>query len=143
MSDIENEGAAALEVDASEQTGQDQEGKTEDELILDRHKALLDGIRTKHDEIVVFLAPRGFEQVGLVVISAPSNPKIFQNFVNLISKDSTDKAVATENFALSSVVHPDRETAKSIFKKKPAFALKVAARAQELAGSDTKELGKD
>lgn len=118
-------------------------GKTEDELILEKHKGLLDPIRAKYDEIAVFVPPRGFESVGLVVVAAPLNPKVFQNFVNLVSKDSTDKAVATENFALISIVHPDRETAKAIFKKKPAFALKVCGRAQELAGSDAKELGKD
>lgn len=136
MDDIENEGAAAPDASA-------QDGKTEDELLIDKHKALLDPIRAKYDEISIFVAPKGFEQVGLVVVAAPLNPKSFQNFVNLVSKDSTDKAVATENFALVCIVHPDRETAKAIFKKKPAFALKVAGRAQELAGSDTKELGKD
>lgn len=121
--------------------GQEQEPKTEDELTLERHQVLLDGLRAKYDEIAIFQAPKGFD--GLVVIAAPKNPKVFQSFVNQVSKENVDKAVATENFALSCVVHPDRESVKAIFVKKPAFALKVAGRAQELAGSDTKELGKD
>ena len=109
---------------------------------MDQHKALLDPIRAKYDEIAMFLPPRGFEHVGLIVVAAHANPKVYQNFVNQVSKESTDKAVATENFALSCVVHPDRETAKAIFKKKPALGLKISVRAQELAGSDSKELGK-
>jgi len=125
-----------------EEGTQDQAGKTEDELILDQHEALLAPLRAKYDELAYFMPPRGFEQVGLVVVAAHPNPKVYQNFVNQVSKDSTDKAVATENFALNCVVHPDRETAKAIFKKKPALGLKISVRAQELAGSDSKELGK-
>jgi hypothetical protein len=138
---MENEEIGASDAPVDEGT-QDQAGKTEDELIMDQHKTLLEPLRAKYDDIAIFMPPRGFEQVGLIVVAAHPNPKVYQNFVNQVSKDSTDKAVATENFALNCVVHPDRETAKAIFKKKPALGLKISVRAQELAGSDSKELGK-
>lgn len=137
MDEIEQDGGFALEVNEQD------EPKSEDELTLDRHKDLLDKIREKHDEIAIYLAPKGFESVGIVVIAAPLNPKIAQGFVNQISKDGVDKAVAAENFAINCVVYPDRATVKNIFIKKPFFATKIVGRAQELAGGDVKELGKD
>jgi hypothetical protein len=139
MNDDENGASNA----PGDEEKQDQDGKTNDELLIDKHEALLAPFRAKYDEIALFVPPKGFEHVGLIVVAAPLNPKVFQNFVNQVSKDTTDKAVASENFALTCVVHPDRETAKSIFKKKPATALKICGRAQELAGADAKELGKD
>lgn len=139
MSENHDEGAVAPDEETEEAAEGEQ--KTEEDLILDRHKVLLDGLRGKYDEIAIFVAPKPFE--GLVVVAAPKNPKTYQTYVNSLAKDSIDKAVAMENFALSCVVHPSREDTKAIFVKRPAFAMKISGRAQELAGSDAKELGKD
>jgi hypothetical protein len=98
-----------------------------------------------HGEIGAWPTPGN----GLVVVAAPKNPKTYQNLVNALQDDKIDKAVELEKFALNCVVYPvtaegkpDRAAVKRIFAAKPAFALKVAGRAQELAGSDIVELGK-
>jgi hypothetical protein len=95
--------------------------------------------REDHGEIAYYNVP-GF---GLVIVAAPENEKEYDSLVNRLQDDKQDKAVAMRSFALACVVHPDRETAKKIFKKKAAFALKVAARGQELAGGEIQEQGKD
>lgn len=132
MDEIEQDGGFALEVNEQD------EPKSEDELTLDRHKDLLDKIREKHDEIAIYLAPKGFESVGIVVIAAPLNPKIAQGFVNQISKDGVDKAVAAENFAINCVVYPDRATVKNIFIKKPFSLPKSSAGPRNWPGATLK-----
>lgn len=81
---------------------------------------------------------------GLVAVAAPKNPKDFHKLVNDLKNDKTDSAIALERFAIVCVVEPtDRAEVKEIFRARPAFALKAAAKAQELAGADVEELGKD
>ncbi len=116
------------------------EGQREEAKLLADNAEIIEQARAKHEEIAIFKAPSGFE--GIVIIGAPTNPKTYQNYVNQLAKNETDKAVETVNFALACTFHPDRATAKTMYAKRGAFALKVSAKAQELAGSETKELGK-
>ena len=103
------------------------------------HEEVLAPLRAEHGDIAHWDVP-GF---GLVVAASPENPGEYHRLVNDLKDDKKDAAVALETFALACIVHPDREAAKKIFKKKPAFAVKVAKRGQELCGSDIEELGKD
>jgi hypothetical protein len=137
MNEIENEGAAAPDVATFDD---ELVQKTEEELVLEQHKELIDKARAKFGDIAIFSAPRGFS--GIVILAAPQNSKLYDTFVNQLADDKIDKAVASRNFALSCTVHPDRDTLKKIFDKQPAFALKLVGRATELAGSEAKELGK-
>lgn len=109
--------------------------------LMKDNAGVIEEMRAKYEEIAIFKAPKGFD--GIVIVAAPVNPKTYQNFVNNLASDKTDKAVETMNFAIQCTVHPDRLTVKAMYAKRGPFGLKVAARAQELAGSDTKELGKD
>ena len=118
-----------------------EEDMTPEERLRSENADIIAKAESEHDEIAIYQAPKGFS--GIVIVAAPSNPKTFQNFVNQVAKPETDKAVETQNFALNCVVHPDRNAMKAMFAKRPAFALKIAGRAQELCGSETKELGKD
>jgi hypothetical protein len=113
----------------------------EKKLLAD-HADVIEEMRGKYDEIAIFKAPKGFE--GIVIVATPANPKTFQNYVNNLGSDKTDKAVETVNFAVQCTVFPrERTDVKAMYTKRGAFALKVAGRAQELCGSETKELGKD
>jgi len=103
------------------------------------HESVLAPLRAKHGEIASWDVP-GF---GLVVAAVPENSKEYHRLVNDLKNPKLDAAVAMENFALACIVHPSREQAKAIFKARPAFALKVCGRGQELCGSDIEELGKD
>lgn len=102
------------------------------------HEAILAPLREKHGEIAYWDVP-GF---GLVVAAAPDSEKEYDRLVNELNNAEIDKAVSLRTFALACVVYPDREQARTIFKRKPAFATKVAARGQKLCGSDIEELGK-
>lgn len=117
------------------------EGLSAEEQLLADNAAIIDEMRSKYDDIAIYPAPKGFD--GVVIIAPPANPKVFQNFANNLNSGKADVAVETINFALACVVHPDRATAKAIFAKKVPFAFKLASRAQELAGGEAKELGKD
>ncbi len=101
--------------------------------------AVLAKLREKHGEIASWKVPGH----GLVVAANPENAAEYDRLVNTLKKDDADASAALRTFALQCVVHPDREAAKAIFKAKPAFALKVAARGQQLAGAGIEELGKD
>lgn len=109
--------------------------------LLADNAAIIEEMRSKHDEIAIFPAPRGFD--GVIIVAAPS-PKALQNYVNSVADPKLDKAVETWNFALQSVVHPaDKATVRAMFAKKGMLPYKIAARAQVLAGSEIEELGKD
>lgn len=108
------------------------------------HESLLEQLRQEHGEVAGWVAEGQF-----VAIAGPKNPNSYKKLVNTLKNDKADGATALETFALECVVYPakadgtpDREAVKKIFGKKPAFALSVAARAQQLAGSDIEELGK-
>jgi hypothetical protein len=109
--------------------------------LLAEHAAVIEEMRGKYEEIEIYPAPKGFS--GIVIIAAPTNPKTFQNLVNQLAKENTDKAVELVNFALTCTVFPkEREVVKSMYAKRGAFALKMASVGQELCGSETKALGK-
>lgn len=111
----------------------------EQQLLAD-NAAIIDEMRSKHDEIAIFPAPKGFD--GVIIVAAPA-PKALQNYVNGVANEKLDKAVETWNFALSSVVHPERAIVRAMFAKKGMLPYKIAARAQVLAGAEIEELGKD
>jgi hypothetical protein len=103
---------------------------------------VIEEMRGKYEDIEIYPAPKGFS--GIVIIAAPTNPKTFQNLVNQLAKENTDKAVELVNFAMTCTVFPkERESVKAMYAKRGAFALKMAAVGQELCGSETKALGKD
>lgn len=106
---------------------------------MDERDELLAKYREERGEIAWYDVPR----FGLVIVAAPENEKEYDVLVNRLADDKHDKAVAMRSFALACVCYPDRETAKQIFKAKPAFALKVGARGQQLAGAEIEEQGKD
>ena len=106
---------------------------------MSEKEELLAKAREEHGEIAWY----DLKHLGIVIIAAPANAEEYDSLVNRLANDKADKALAMRNFALACVVHPDRETAKKIFKAKPAFALKVGARGQELAGGEIEEQGKD
>lgn len=137
----ENTGLDGVVAEASE-TEDELEQKTEEEVTLEKYKDVIDRARAKFGDIGIFMAPKGFEEHGIFIVAAPQNPKLYDAYVNELADDKKDKSVASKGFANSCSVYPEREVRAAIFKKYPAFALKVAGRAQELAGSDVKELGK-
>lgn len=106
---------------------------------MSEREAILAKLSEEHGDIASFDVP-GF---GLVVLAVPDNDAEYNDLVNRLADTNADKAVAMRNFALACVVHPDRDTAKRIFKKRPAFALACCKRGQQLCGSEIKELGKD
>lgn len=117
----------------------DLEQQTDEEFFA-CHEALIEELRGKHERIAFFRAS-GFQE--LIAVVSPSNPKVYHAFLNQLSKDTSDKAGELLKFALACVASPDYPTAKTIFNKQPGLFSKVAARAQDLAGGDAKELGKD
>lgn len=132
-------GTTATEI--QETAGLSDEQIAENKLMSDNAE-VIEEMRGKYEDIAIYKAPKGFD--GIVIIAAPANPKTFQNFVNNVANEKTDKAVETVNFAIQCTVFPrDRNEVKAMYAKRGAFALKVAGRAQELCGSETKELGKD
>jgi hypothetical protein len=130
MNDVENGASNAPQDEGSQ-----------DQDLLGKHAELIAQLRDKYDEIAVYAAPARFG--GIIVASVPENPRVTEAFINAANDSKVDKAVAMRNYALSSVVHPDREAATEIFKKKPFLPSRIAARVSEMAGADAKELGKD
>jgi len=112
-----------------------------EEDLPEETKQVVSELRGRHKKIAVFYD----EDFGLVVVakqkgaSAEAN---YQRFVNELQDPEVDKALAMKTYALACTVYPARDQAKRIFEDNPAFALKVAGRAQKLAGSGVKELGK-
>lgn len=117
--------------------------RNESDDLLEKNKEIIDKFRAKFDgDIAIWPAPKGFE--GVIVAAAPENSKIYENLVNKLNNPKgSDTSFELIQFATACVVHPDRETVKAIFKKKPGLALKIANRCQELAGVEIEELGKD
>lgn len=104
------------------------------------HEAVLAPLRAKHGDVAYWDVP-GF---GLVVAAAPGNPAEYDRLVNTLKKDDADAAAALRTFATQCLVRPSDHAAKTqLFRKYPAFALKVAARGQQICGSGIEELGKD
>lgn len=127
MSENETPGAEARPV--SEQTAAE---------AFECNKELIDKLREKHGEIEVVFQ-RGY---GIVVVATPPK-KDFRVFQDAINNDKISNTIAAESLALASVVHPDRETLKHYFDKKPGLPTKVANLAQQLSGADADVLGKD
>jgi hypothetical protein len=125
----ENETAGAEVRPVSEQTSEEAFACSKD---------LIDKLREKHGEIEVVFQ-RG---CGIVVVATPPK-KDFRVFQDQIANDKISNSTAAENLALASVVHPDRETCKQYFDKKPGLPTKVANLAQQLSGADADVLGKD
>lgn len=116
--------------------------QTDEQRLLEANAELIAKFREKHDgEIAIYAAPTKFG--GIIVAAVPDNPKVTQAFINAVNDPKVDNAVAQENYALNSVVHPDKETTKKIFNRKPFLAAKIATRVSQLAGGDAEELGKD
>jgi hypothetical protein len=110
--------------------------------LSDDLKSIIAEIRSAHGKKIAFWYDEDF---GLVVIARQrgvNGEANYNRLVNELQDPEQDKAIALKTFALSCVVHPARDEAKKIFENNPAFGLKVAARAQQLAGSQVKELGK-
>ena len=101
----------------------------------DREKLLAE-LREKHGRIAAFDVPGH----GLVVIKAPSQPE-YERFVDTLAGDKGSKAQAMRTLALASTVYPERKEAQAIFAANPVLPAKLAARAQELGGSEIQELG--
>jgi len=119
-----------------------EENKVEGQAnLLEQHKELLDRLRVKYDEIAIWPAPPRFG--GIIVAAVPESPRVTEKFINEANDPKIDKAISMRNYALASVVHPDRETIQQIFTRKPFLPAKIAARVSELAGAETNELGKD
>jgi hypothetical protein len=133
--------------DPSDDTNDDTVGLSDEEIaerkLLASYATDIQSAKDTYEEVAIFMAPRGFEEMGIVIVAAPLNSKTYENLLNNLAKDQTDKAVELRNFAIQCTVFPkDRDAVKKMYVKRTPFALKAAARAQELAGSDTKELGK-
>jgi hypothetical protein len=114
--------------------------QTEEDLPEEAKQVVAD-MRGRYKKIAIFFD----EDFGLVVIAkqkGAAGEANYQRFVNELQDPEVDKALAMKTFALACTVHPKRDDAKRIFEDNPAFALKVAGRAQKLAGSGVKELGK-
>jgi hypothetical protein len=127
-------------IDIDETAGLSDEEIAERKL-LSENAAVIEEMRSKYEDIEIYPAPKGFS--GIVIIAAPTNPKVFQNLVNQLAKESTDKAVELVNFAITCTVFPkERAEVKAMYAKRGAFALKMASVGQELCGSETKALGK-
>lgn len=129
------QGADALDNEQADGSG------TGDGGLLEQHKQLIDELRMKHDDIAIWAAPPRFG--GIIVAAVPGNPKVTQAFINAMNDPKIDKAIAQQDYASKSVVHPDPQTVKDIFAKKPFLPAIIASRVVQLAGSDTQELGKD
>jgi hypothetical protein len=116
--------------------------QTAEQALLEANADLIAKFREKFDgEIIIYAAPPKFG--GVIVAAVPESPKVTQAFINAVNDPKVDNALAQENYALASVVHPDRDTTKLIFKRKPFLAAKIATRVSQLAGGDAEELGKD
>lgn len=110
--------------------------------LSEEHQKVIADATAKHGRKIAYWYDEDF---GLVVVAKPVGSQGKANYhrlVNELQDADVDKAVALETFALACVVYPKRDEAKKIFEDNPAFALKAAARAQQLAGSQVKELGK-
>lgn len=114
------------------QTGED---------LLALNAELIQEKRQEFGLIQVYRCPQPFQD-ELLIVAGPQNNKLFHALVNTLQDEKKDRAVALENFATDCTVHPERQRVREIFKKLPAFALAVAAKAQELAGTGFEELGK-
>lgn len=99
-------------------------------------------LREKHDDIAIYPAPKKFD-CGIIVIAPPANHKSYQDYINNLHKDQSDKAFEATRFLLNCVVYPDREIAKKIFEYRPGLVTPLSNRAAELAGAGVTELGKD
>jgi len=118
-----------------------QDVQTAADLTEEDQKVIADAT-AKHGRKVAYWFDEDF---GLVVVAKPIGAQGKANYhrlVNELQDPDVNKALALEQFALACVFYPTREEAKKIFEDNPAFALKAAARAQQLAGSQVKELGK-
>jgi len=112
-----------------------------EEDLPEETRAIVAELRAKHKKVAVFYD----EEFGLVIVAklrGAAGEANYQRFVNELQDPEVDKALAMKTFALACTVHPKRDEAKRIFEENPAFALKVAGRAQKLAGAGVKELGK-
>jgi hypothetical protein len=130
-----------IEVEEGAAAPQDQGYVGNGSSLLEQHKELLDGLRAKYDEIAVWAAPARFG--GIIIAAVPENPRVTEKFINDANDPKIDRAVSMKSYALSSVVHPDREITQQIFNRKPFLPARIAGRVSEMAGADAKELGKD
>ena len=77
---------------------------------------------------------------GIVAIGKPSRHE-YDRFIDTLSNDKESKAQAMRVLVMASLIHPDKKAAQAIFEDQPVLVTKLAARAQELGGSEIKELG--
>lgn len=103
------------------------------------NKALIDKLREKHGEIEV-MRQKGLP--GVIVVATPPR-NAYRIFLDKISNEKVSNALAADELAMASTVHPDQATLKSFFDKKPGLPMKIAGLAQSLAGGDADVLGKD
>jgi hypothetical protein len=125
-------------VSENESTGTSVPLDTEDPLAP--HQELLAKLREKHDELAIFPAPKKFG--GIIVLAPPVNHKSYQDYINNLHNERSDKSVEATKFLLACTVHPERETAKKIYEHRPGLVTPLVNRAAELAGAGVTELGK-
>lgn len=102
------------------------------------NKDLIDQLREKHGDIEV-LRQKGLP--GIIVVATPPR-SAFRAFLDQVANDKVSNSLAAEGLAKASVVHPDAETLKVFFDKKPGLPMKIAGLAQSLSGADADVLGK-
>jgi hypothetical protein len=103
------------------------------------NKALIDRLREQHGDIEV-LRQKGLP--GVIVVATPPRAP-YRTFLDQVANDKVSNSLAAEGLAFASVVHPDRETLKIFFEKKPGLPMKIAGLAGALSGADADVLGKD
>lgn len=108
----------------------------------DNLKQVIADAKAKHGNKIAYWYDEDFGLLLIVRRRGATGEANYNRLVNELHDGESDRAVALRTFALSCVEYPPREQAKKIFEDNPAFALKVATRAQQLAGAQVKELGK-
>ncbi len=125
----ENETADAPVRSATEQTAEE---------VFACNQGIIDELKVKYGEVEV-LRQKGLP--GVIVVATPPRAA-FRVFLDQVSNDKVSNSTAAESLALASVVHPDKETLRQFFDKKPGLPMKIAGLAQTLSGADADVLGK-
>lgn len=91
---------------------------------------LLEKLRAEHGRIA------HVDVAGQTIVCRKPKAGEFQQFTDKILSEKASKSTSAKQFVLAAVVHPDRESARTLLDEYPALTALLSSALQELAGGD-------
>lgn len=103
----------------------------------EKTKTKIAELKSKHGQDVAI-----YHVLGQWLVFRTPEQEAFEDFMEAQVSDKERKTTAARSLCLRSILEPDVDALRDIFKKRPGLPVSIAARLNEMATGDAEDLAK-